>query len=351
MSEPVKNAPAKPKAEEEGSPVQSFLAIFTSNTLGVVKTVNGVAVAEDIPSPEINTAGHCCLSLTFVAASLAYTILAIYAFATRPDLEVFTQQPTSRFPKITVGIDTACSNRPYCGNTTIVSNWTVATGSECVGNSTSVLIPEAQNQAERVYADLCFVGDQSFSTESRLPFNIEALMVDMIVNPGETDAVTQTPAPERKASGQVTVTSPQDPKFARLVTLDTWQVKTLVIGMNVKRRDGVIYERSLYPIAIQYDGKRPSWRATLIVAFSPLANVYDVSRPGTPLDVISSIGGAVSLISGALLLITPIIGCVCAGEEAGSKDEAIVVEDDAAEAGAGSSSETPPPAGATVSHA
>lgn len=297
----------------------SFLAITTSSTEGVVTKgeKKPVAVAEDVPSSDISLVGHSVIAFLFVSLCIAFTSFSIYAFIDRPEVEVFSQQRISNFPPLPIDITSECSNAPNCNTMTVTANWSNSLGTPCAGKDTTISYSAASQLVKPSFTTsnilLCFVGDQQFTTFTTLPLTIQGVNVDMVLNPGEAD-------PTLKASGSVSV-STKDGRLNRLINLDTWQIKTLVLGMNVKRRDDEIVEQTLYPIAIQYDGKRPNWRATLIIALNPVANVYDLSRPGTVLDVISSIGGAASLIAAGLLLITPMFRCVFPG------DEAVEVED------------------------
>lgn len=294
-----------------------FLSMTTSSTEGVVsKEDKKVATAEDVPSSDISLVGHSLLSFLFVGLVVAYTCLSIFAFVERPEVEVFSQQRISNFPPIPIDITSECSNAPNCKTMTFTANWSAAAApaspfAACAGTDQVVSYDNASQLINPKFTvsnvPLCYIPDQTFTTFTTAPLKIQGLNVDMILNPGESDATL-------KASGSITV-STADKKLNRLVNLDTWQIKTLVLGMNVKRRDDVIIEQSLYPIAIQYEGKRPNWRATLIIALNQVANVYDVSRPGTPLDVVSSIGGAAGIIAAVLLFLTPVFRCIFPGDE------------------------------------
>lgn len=277
------------------TPLSLFLMI--ASTEGVVsKEDKKVAVAEDIPSKDISLVGHSIMAFAFVGLVIAYTCFSVVAFMDRPEVEVFSQQRSSLFPPMSINITSTCSNPPHCKTMTITSNWSGAVSSSttfpCAASSGVFAYPNASQLIKPYFTattQLCYVADQSFTTATPDPLAIQGINVDMILNPGEVIAA-------ERASGTIVV-STADGKLNRLVNLDTWQVKTLVLGMTVKRRDDEIVEQSLYPIAIQYDGKRPNWRSSLIISLNQVANVYDVSRPGTALDVISSIGGAAGLIA------------------------------------------------------
>lgn len=291
-----------------------FLSMMTSSTEGVVsKEEKKVAVAEDIPSKDISLVGHSIMAFSFVGLVIAYTCFSIYAFIERPEVEVFSQQRTSLFPPMTISVTSQCSNPPNCKTMVFTANWSSTPGSTtapCAASSTVFSYPNASqliNPSFTRTAQLCYVEDQRFTTAATTPLTIQGINVDMVLNPGDT-------VPADRASGTITVSTP-DNKLNRLVNLDSWQIKTLVLGMNVKRRDDEIVEQSLYPIAIQYDGKRPNWRASLIISLNQVANVYDVSRPGTVLDVISSIGGAASLIAAGILFLVPVFRFIFPGSD------------------------------------
>lgn len=305
----------------------TFLTATTSSTEGVVAKEENkkVATAEDAPSSDISLVGHSFIAFSFVGLVIAYIIFSIIAFVDRPEVEVFSQQRITNFPAVTVGITSECSNPPNCNTMKLLANYSnVASGSSpCFGQGLAIAYPNSSQLVNPKFNSdvlLCYVGDQSFTTFTTQPLAIQGVTVDMVLNPGDTD-------PTLKASGSITV-STKDGRLNRLVNLDTWQIKTLVLGMNVKRRDEEIVEQTLYPIAIQYDGKRPNWRATLIVALNPVANVYDVSRPGTALDVFSSIGGAASLIGAGLLMLTPVFRWLFPGNDTVEVEDVVENEQD-----------------------
>ena len=221
-----------------------FLSVMTASTEGVVsKEEKKVAVAEDIPSKDISLFGHSVMAFSFVGLVIAYICFSIFAFVERPEVEVFSQQRTSLFPPMDINITSTCSNPPNCNVMSLTSNWSssIATTAPCSGSSAVIDYPPASqltNPSFTASTKLCFVEDQSFSTSTTLPLAIQGINVDMILNPGESD-------PTERASGTILVSTP-DNKLNRLVNLDTWQIKTLVLGMNIKRRDGEIIEQSLW---------------------------------------------------------------------------------------------------------
>lgn len=295
----------------------ALLAMLTPSIEGIVSTQSkAVAVAEDMPSSDINLCGHTLLAVIWVLCFIAYTTFAVISFVERPTVEVFSQQRASLFPKVSVTVNAVCSNPPNCGNIVILANY--SSTKQCGSSNVAVTYTAAQqatNPSVTQTVDLCFTGDQAFSTETTQPLKIQGVQVEAVLNPGYTD-------PTLQASAFITV-STADGKLNRLTSLDSWQVKTSVLGMTVKRVEGEIVEQSLYPITLVYDGKRPNWRATTVIALAPMASVYDLSRPGTVLDVISSIGGAMSLVTATLLFLTPVVRCIFPGEEAHDVEAAV----------------------------
>ena len=294
---------------------KGILAKLTPAPRGIVTEENGVAMTEDGVDPNISLGGHICLSAFFVIAVLAYTILAFVAYFTRPELETFVQLPASQFDAFDVVLEASCSNPPYCGPITITANYSLAPGCESHG---TVVVPFAATVAKTPATKqaLCYADTQLYSVDTANPITVNGLQVDFKgLNPGFDKSTTpETPMPAFRATGSVRVTAPSiDAAFGRLVNMDTWQVKTLVLGQNIKRRDGIVVSRSVYPITIQYEGKRPVWRSTLFIALAPLANVYDTERPGTLLDTIASIGGAAGIVSAFLILAVPVVALITPG--------------------------------------
>lgn len=311
---------------------RSFITQLTPAPRGRVEDVNGVAMADTDLDPEIAYGGHICLGMTFLLTTLAYTAFALFAFFTRPETETFLQLPTSNFGAVPLKIEVGCNNRPNCGNVIVGVNYTGVSGCEGLdANQSSTSIVGSQvGIADAVTRQLCFTEQALYSVDTTAYISVPGMQIDFsAVNPGVDKSTTpHTADASLRATGSVRVTAPEiDAQFRRLVNMDTWQVKTLVLGQNIKRRDGVVVERSLFPISIQYEGKRPNWRATMFIALSPLSNVFDTERPGTLLDTIASIGGATSMITAALIVLTPIVGVLLPGE---AKDAAIIADPDEA---------------------
>jgi hypothetical protein len=155
------------------------------------------------------------------------------------------------------------------------------------------------------------VGPQIFNTISSIPFlQISGVIAEFSgINPGlNASAAPNHPLPERAAYGIVTISSvsqlgagdgsggvSSSPSSSvlpiRVVTVDTWQVKTAVIGQTVTidKVEGGSASSSTYPMGIQYEGKRPTWRGTCVIALSTFANVRTLTRSST-LTVIASLG-------------------------------------------------------------
>lgn len=319
---------------------RAFIAKLTPAPRGRVEIVNGVAMTDGDMDPDISYVGHIVLSMIFFLTTVAYTVFALIAFFTRPESETFSQLPASQFDPVPLHLQISCANAPYCGAITVGNNYTGVRDCEAMLGVNTTTYPASLDGAGTVTLGrtLCYSEQSVYSVDTTQYFPTTGLQIDFAaINPGINKSTTpETSEPSMKASAAVRVTSPEvDGGFKRLVNMDTWQVKTLVLGMNVKRRDGVVVSRSLFPMAIQYEGKRPNWRATLFVSLAPLANVYDTDRPGTLLETIASIGGATSMITAALIVITPIVGLLLPGE---TKDAETI---EGAVIGGGSGNHTP----------
>jgi len=302
---------------------RSLVTQLTPAPRGRVEEVNGVAMADTDLDPEIAYGGHVCLSMTFLLTTLAYTAFALFAFFTRPETETFLQLPTSQFGPVPLQLEVGCNNAPNCGNVIIGVNYTGV--DRCAGLDTNVTSTSIANTlvgtTAPVTRQLCFTEQQLYSVDTTAYIGVTGVQVDFsAINPGINKSTTpHSDEPSLRATGSVRVTAPQlDAAFRRLVNMDTWQVKTLVLGQNVKRRDGVVVERTLFPISIQYEGKRPNWRATMFIALAPLSNVFDTERPGTLMETIASIGGATSMITAALIVVTPLVSVLLPGEAKGA---------------------------------
>jgi hypothetical protein len=288
----------------------------------MVKEVDGVAMTDDDLDPEISLCGHACLSLTWLVLVVAYTVVALYAFFTRPEVDTFSQAMTSEFGPVPLRLELGCTNAPFCGNATVAANYTdhqATCGAVVPALAQEVFTGVATGATSDMV--LCYTPESLYSVDTKAYFTVPGLQVDFsAINPGVLEA-------NKTASASVRVSSPElDPRFRRLVNMESWQVKTLVVGQNVKRRDGAVISRTLFPLAIQYEGKRPNWRATFFVALSPLTNVYDTDRPGELLDVVASVGGAAGIVTAVLVLLTPLIAALLPGPAAGASAATVSTE-------------------------
>ena len=300
-----------------------FLDTITPVKKGIIKRVEGtdIILAEEEASPDLGKAAHWFLAFLFLGTVIAYAFVALYWHFTRPEVESFMQLPASQLDPITVRVTAVCSNPPFCGNVTIAANYTSNVTSGCAGVFPRVIHEEfdasVTGSPVSVILQLCAIEDVIVNPQIRTALPVPGIQVNFAaINPGvDTTTTPHTPAPLRKASGSVTIES-MDGVFSRTVSMDTWQVKTLVVGQSVMKLEDAVRSQTAFPVAIQYEGGRPNWRSTLLVKLDSFANVYESSRPGNLLTVIASIGGAVYLVAAVLALIGPMFGACCPGPTA-----------------------------------
>jgi hypothetical protein len=308
----------EPAKKKQGSKILDLFAQLTPSAEAVVVEAKDgqPAVAKTVLSSDISVGGHICLSLIFVLTVVAYSVLAFLAFFTRPEIEAFSQQPAKNYDAVPIAVEVSCGNAPFCGNITIQSNYSDATTPGCghIGFKQDLHLAAVTGTPIKTPMQACFVADQVFSVDTKKHLPLAGLLIDFsAINPGvNKSAVPWTHnVPFFQGAAVVKVVAGT---YERQVNMESWQVKTLMLGMNVKMRDGVVVSQELYPVAVQYEGKRPNWRATLLINLAPLANVYDTTRPGSVLDVLASIGGAMSLLTGFMIVLAPIVGCISPGQ-------------------------------------
>ena len=300
-----------------------FLAFFTTSTARVIAQVTpDMAIVETYASPKLSLCGHLVLGCLYFLLTGTYASFIFYQWGTRPPTQTFSQVPSAPFGGIPIYVTAECSNTPFCGNVTITSNYSVSRTAACAATSgqASVIVtdPLALRQTPLpLNTSLCFTGEQVFTTDVTTPISIAGVIVDFsAVNPGMNKALNVAD-PTMKAVGVVKVFDSRNGDLLRIINLDSWQVKTLVMGVSVNKVLGVVKtdETTPFPIAVQYEGKRPNWRATLIITLAPYVNL--VSSTKTPnytiLGEIGSVFGA-SLIAMMLLsYVEPLVVKVCPG--------------------------------------
>ena len=278
-----------------------FLYNFTPAQSNVVVALTPeLHVSEARPDPSISTFAHLVLSLVYFPSCIGFVVFVMYTWAIRPTTEAFEVVSASSFGPVDVSIMMNCSNPPYCGNMSLRMNYSSllggGSGGGCSGIPPALYTAAASGVLGPVVLPLCSVGAQLFTTHSTTPFfPIAGILAEFAaVNPGLNASTPPNQAmPGRQAYGIVTI-SVRNPSSSsiRIVTMDTWQVKTALIGQTVTDDFTVSPPaRSVqaYPLGIQYDGKRASWRSTCIVALANLANHRSFSRTST-LTVLESLG-------------------------------------------------------------
>lgn len=311
------------------SRAETIFSVISPALQPVVKPLTSkVSIAENAPRRSINLVGHGVLTFLYFGGIIAYTVWVLTAFFTRPEVESFSILPARDFPSVSLTISTVCSNQPFCGNITIAQNYTVVAGqdggtSQCFRDLLSQagtspltrqqILVAGTPQVDPVVVSLCPVADDVFSVETTAYLPLPAVQVDFLaINPGQ-NKTTGIDDVRLKSTAAVRIDAAAA-GLRRIVNMDTWQVKTLVLETYVQRVDGVIVNQRLLPSTVQYEGKRPNWRATLLIRMDPLATVSDRTRPGTVVDALASIGGAVTVITALMVLLVPLFSVVFPGE-------------------------------------
>jgi hypothetical protein len=276
-----------------------FLFNLTPATSGVVVAITPeLHASESRPDPSLNLAGHILLSLLYFPTCLVFAAFVMYTWTIRPKIESFEVVPSSAYPPVDVAITVNCSNPPWCGNMSLLVNYS----SSCPVSANALHQVSASESAAGsvigpVVLPLCYVGPQIFNTISTLPFfPVPGVMAEFTaINPGWNASTPPfRPTPERFAFGIVTISSvsgngaTQVLTPIRVVTVDSWQVKTALVGQTITKDLGEL-SASIYSMGIQYEGKRPSWRGTCLVAMTAFSNLRTFSRTST-VTVLESLG-------------------------------------------------------------
>lgn len=281
------------------------LAFFSPSTCTVPCRVSSTqCMGYAHPNPDITTTGHVVFSLVWWGIILAYGGLVTWQWAVAPDSESLSQVPSGRLARPPpVWIEAWCTNPPHCGMIQISSNYTMTIGgasaacADTPGLRTSdSLLPVSSISCAGASAaspcvakaTLCYTGQGVVSTNvaSAILPSVAGVQVGFsAINPGFANA-------SLKAQGVVRVVAAAGVSASdviRVVNMDRWQVKSLVLGQSVRqRKDGTLLaETQLYPIATQYEGRRATMAATLIVALGPYADVVTVESKAPSLTAMS----------------------------------------------------------------
>ncbi len=310
-----------------------FIYNFTPATTSVVVAVSPeMHMNEPRPDPCINPTAHFILALLYFPTCLAFAAFIIYPWTIRPKVESFEIVSASTFPPVEVAISVNCSNPPWCGNVSLLINYTSSSASgglECPVSANNLYTIAAastfpDNSSSSVIGPvivpLCYVGPQIFNTLSAAPFfPVPGVMAEFAgINPGwNASALPNRPTPERLAYGTVTISSVTRSTRGsailtplRVITVDSWQVKTALIGQTVTT-DTVDGTTTVVPVAqgIQYDGKRPSWRGTCLINLRSFANHRKFTRSSavTVLEALGTSSYGTLMVLMAFVWIIPVL--------------------------------------------
>ena len=235
----------------------------------IVQATPNDVVADSYPSTDLSTVGHILYALLWICAVGAYSVFVTYQHFTAPDKETFLHEPALEFPPVNLSVNAWCTNRPNCGNLVINADYSSGLG-PCGVITSPVRHTYTANQAMPgpVHTPLCFTGEHVFSTlnDEPLPAGIGVTIDFDAINPGYFTSSGATAVVElRGANG-----------MSRIINLESWQVKSVVVGQAITVKYGQLVKQEPYVIAVQYEGRRPSWRATTVVTLAPYADVTRV---------------------------------------------------------------------------
>ena len=285
----------------EGQGAKSFLG-FSPLKTAVVDKEN--EVTDDVPAPHISSCGHLLVIVLYFLLVGAYTGYSIYSYVDRPEVETFSQQPSSRFPPPRVRVSLQCFDSPNCGSITVTRNYSVSPN--CPSKTDTFTVETNRTLDQPMDVDLCYVSEKDVvSTNTGSLLRTPGLSIDFSkINTGEKNST--------KAHAAVVV---EVGDMKKVVGMDSWQVKSFYVGMSVTKSGDKVEKQEYYAQNLQYDGKRPTWRATYIVRLAQLASVYEVTRPGHWLDVVAEVGGAATIVAAILVLSEPCWAKVFPGSE------------------------------------
>eukprot|EP01060_Flectonema_neradi_P029808 TRINITY_DN4206_c0_g1_i1.p1 TRINITY_DN4206_c0_g1~~TRINITY_DN4206_c0_g1_i1.p1 ORF type:complete len:390 (+),score=58.61 TRINITY_DN4206_c0_g1_i1:57-1226(+) len=294
---------------------QSFEGRGAKNLMGFSPIKSSVVdernkMTDEIPSPHISKCAHRALICVYFVLCAAYLTFSIYNYVTRPWVETFTQEASERFPVPEIRIRTQCFNDPFCGEITLTKNYTGASG--CPQNpSFQNIVLGSPKLTDSHTTHLCFVPENN---------EMNTNTGDLLVTPGivldfSNISSGKQATPLAYSSVVVEATSSDGSIMRKVVNMESWQVKTFYIAMSIIKEEGEIKSYSYYAQNLQYDGKRPTNRATYVIRLAQFANVYEKTRPGSWIDVLAQLGGAVTVVAALLLLTEPCLSKFFPGGE------------------------------------
>eukprot|EP01059_Diplonema_ambulator_P006694 TRINITY_DN16310_c0_g1_i1.p1 TRINITY_DN16310_c0_g1~~TRINITY_DN16310_c0_g1_i1.p1 ORF type:complete len:397 (+),score=69.91 TRINITY_DN16310_c0_g1_i1:48-1238(+) len=276
---------------------------FTPLKTSVVDESN--RVTDEVPSPYISKVGHRILVSVYFLLLAAYLGYAIYQYVTRPDVETYSQQPSELFPAPTITIKLQCFDNPNCGVIRLIRNYTTTSEMHCKNRAAVTTDETSRTLTEPIATELCYVEEDAvFSVNTG----------ELIQTPGTVLDFSRITTGELNTSKAYAAVQVEVGGMRKLVTMDSWQVKTFYVGMSVSIKNGKSTVK-YYAQNLQYDGKRPTWRATYIIRLAQFANVYEVTRPGSWLDILAQLGGAATFVAALLVLTEPVITKMFPGDE------------------------------------
>lgn len=268
-------------------------------------------VMESRPDPTISMLGHAALTLLYAPLCIAFFVFIIAGWVNRPYAAMWQVVPTASLPPVAISINVTCSNPPWCGSITVNQNYSASTtGCAVVPSFKETLAAPAANadgsfpsQTLVVDAVLCYPGQvilPVLHVVTPLFPTVPLLQVEFsAVNPGLNSSVAPNVAmPQRAASGIVTISSSSTLHIMRVVTVESWQVKTalfkpsmVVCNGDTNGCEDSAGQPSLLAEGIEYNGKRKTWRATLFLALTSTAGL-DVHSRTPAWSFIDSLGTA-----------------------------------------------------------
>jgi len=340
----------------------------------VVQATNTTLVAESYPSPRVSTCGHIFYALLWTFAVAAYSVFVTYQHFTLPDAEYFMHEPANQQPMPEVTVEMYCSRVGQCGTFTLTADYTDAP-SWCQPKNPRFNRSWGafEHMKGRTWTlPLCYTGETVYSTynDNHMPGKL-GLIVDfesINMSPNlRPDPSVNTPAPyvyptarpqseeeERAFAAQdhhaksststavVRLTGPNG--LNRTINLEAWQVKTVVMGQSVMYHQKEYVSSSVFPLAVQYEGRRPSLRATAVVSLAEYADVTrvevkkgDVTFRGL-MTLLGIMCGMAFMMNSCQIFIEPVIVFLFPGPAEIARRKAV---EDAKKAGAADSKDAP----------
>jgi hypothetical protein len=301
--------------------LQRLFGYFTFSQCPLVVQATADTEAVDFrASPDISVGGHAFTAVFWLACIVSYSVLVTFQWATAPDVDTFLQTASAGLGPVTVHVHASCTRRPRCGDITVTADYSGVAACAHLPR-TSVTVPAADEMGAPIALALCFTGEHVYSSNTRGPLAVPGVLVDfasvdMFGEGGDPAGNGSAPAPYAGtrafraakygyggtpapggaagdiAAGIVRVTGAGG--FDRTVVMETWQVKSLIVGQAAHERYGAVDGVRPYSVAVQYEGRRPSHRATLVVALAPFGDVTATTQKAAQFTVY----GLMALLAG-----------------------------------------------------